>query len=184
MKLHLLLLVSLFRLSNGYMVELRGPLNKEKCTGEEYAAFKDCATQGAKSDPDLPAVIEVDEQAYVNQGGERRLKSWCGGCSSGAPRGSFCFTFCGRFMRRLEEVTDTPNSRRLQEDSVAVCQDNSYIGEGEAIQIAEAIMECLGDVSTTHPCLGSTNTMILIVHTTLSAAEDLLKPAGCLRGRQ
>jgi hypothetical protein len=44
MKLHLLLLVSLFSLSSGFMAELKGPLTEEACTGLEYADFKRCVT--------------------------------------------------------------------------------------------------------------------------------------------
>jgi hypothetical protein len=168
------------------MAELRGPLTGEVCTGEEYADFKHCVTMGAEADPNLPShFTELEEEAFTNHaGGHRQLYSPCGGCRSGAPKGTFCYTYCGTGRRRLEEVTDTPDLRRLEEDNVAVFQDGSYIGNDDAKQVAELIMECLGDVSTSHPCLGSTDTMTLIVHTTLTDEADLFKSAGCLRGRQ
>jgi hypothetical protein len=162
MKLHLLFLASLFSLSSGFMVELRGPLTEEACTGEEYFDFKHCATLGAATDPSLPVLAELDEEAFVNHGGERQL-GWCDGCRGGAPRGTFCFTVCGG--RRLgEDSMDTPNLRRLdQPEFVAVFEGGTYTGNGKSKRIAEAIIECLGDVQTYHPCLGSTDSMTLTV---------------------
>jgi hypothetical protein len=48
------------------------------------------------------------------------------------------------------------------EDDVAVFGGGAYTGNGKAKQIHKAIIECLGDVSTNSPCLGSTDTMTLI----------------------
>jgi hypothetical protein len=165
MKLQLTLLASVVSLSSGFMVELTGPLTEEACTGEEYAEFMHCATLGAAADPSLAGLTDLEWEAFVNRGGERQLS--CKGCpSSGAPRGTYCFTMCGSNRRRgLEEGTDAPNLRRVQEApyDVAVFDDGAYTGEDEVKQIAEAIMDCLGDVSTNHPCLGSTDTMTLTV---------------------
>jgi hypothetical protein len=185
MKLHLLLLVSLFNLSSGFMAELKGPLTGGACTGEEYADFKHCVTRGADADPNLPShLTELEEEAFTNHaGGQRKLFSPCGGCRSGAPRGTFCYTYCGRGRRRLEEDSDTPDLRRLEEDNVAVFECGVYIGNDEAKQVAEVIIECLGDVSTNHPCLGSIDTMTLVVHTALTSIDDLFK-TGCLRGQR
>jgi hypothetical protein len=165
MKLHLLLLASLFNLSSGrFMAELRGPLTEEACTGDEYADFKHCATLGAAADPSLPVLAELEEEALVNRGGDRRLQfNWCSGCTGGAPRGTFCFTVCGG--RRLsEEGMDTPNLRRLERpDFVAVFEEGAYTGNGKSKRVAEAIIGCLGGISTSHPCLGTTDTMTLTV---------------------
>jgi hypothetical protein len=168
------------------MAELRGPLTGEVCTGEEYDDFKHCVTMGAEADPNLPShFTELEEKSYIG-GGERKLQfaSACGGCRGGAPKGHFCYTYCGSGRRRPKEVTDTPDLRRLEKDNVAVFQDGNYIGNDDAKQVAELIMECLGDVSTSHPCLGSTDTMTLIVHTAFTSVDDLFKSTGCLRGRQ
>jgi hypothetical protein len=187
MKLHLLLLVSLFGLSSGFMAELRGPLDGEECTGEEYAEFKHCVLMGADLDSNLPGTMtELEEEAFVTQGDGRRLQaaSVCGGCRRGAPRGTFCYTFCGSGRRRLEEVTDRPDVRRLEEDNIAIFQEGVYTGNDEAKQVAKVIIECLGDVSENHPCLGSTNTMTLIVHTALTSVDEMFNSAACLRGRK
>jgi hypothetical protein len=160
MKLHLLLLASLFQLSNGFMVELKGPLSGEACTGTEYADFKTCVV----ADPGLPALNVTEEEAFVSQGPARGLLSYCAGCPGGSPRGSFCFTFCGR--RRLsEEGTDTPNVRRVEEEegTYASYESGDWTGTGDALVMAEDIIKCLGDVATNHPCLGSTDTMTLVV---------------------
>jgi hypothetical protein len=162
MKLHLLLLASLFNLSSGFVAELRGPLTEEACTGEEYADFLHCATLGAAADPSLPVLAQLDQEAFVNRGGERKL-GWCSGCRGGAPRGTFCFTVCGG--RRLsEEGTDTPNLRRLQQrEFVAAFEDGAFTGNGKSKRIAKDIIECLGAATPNHPCLGSTDTMTLTV---------------------
>jgi hypothetical protein len=159
MKQHLLLLASLFHLSNGFEVELSGPLTGEACTGTEYADFKTCVV----TDPSLPVFQETEEEAVVKQGAVRALQSYCSACPGGSPLGSFCFHYCGR--RRLsEEGTDTPNLRRVQEDGTyAAYEGGVYTGTGTALEIATDIIECLGDVSTNHPCLGSTKTMTLTV---------------------
>jgi hypothetical protein len=158
MKLHLLLLASLFHLSSGFMAELKGPLSGEACTGTEYADFKTCVV----ADPVLPVLQETEEEAFVSHGPARGLQSYCAGCPGGSPRGSFCFTYCGR--RRLsEEVTDTPNLRRVQEEGYALFAGGVFTGTGTALDIATDIVECLGDVATNHPCLGSTETMTLTI---------------------
>jgi hypothetical protein len=187
MKLPLLLLVSmLFHLSNGFMAELTGKLSNETtCTGNEFADFKQCAKQGATSDPNLPEEYEIEEKAYVTQYGSGRQLGVCGGCPLVAPRGTFCYTWCGRgSARRLleDESTDTPSSRRLN-DNVAVYNQGVYTGGVEAVAIAEVIIGCFQNVSSSHPCLGSTADMTLTVHTTLTSAEDLIhSSAGCIRG--
>lgn len=144
------------------MAELRGPLTEEACTGAEYAEFEHCATLAAAADPSLPVLATIEEEAFVNRGGKRQL-GWCSGCTGGAPRGTFCFTVCGG--RRLSEKSmDTPNVRRLQRpEFVAVFENGDYTGDGKSKQIAKAIIECLGGISTYHPCLGSTDTMTLTV---------------------
>jgi hypothetical protein len=152
MKLHLLFLASLFHLSSGFMAELTGPLTGEVCTGTEYADFRTCVV----ADPSLPVFKETEEEAVVKQGGLRRLQSYCSACPGGSPLGSFCFHYCGR--RRLsEEGTDTPDLRRLED--YATFSGGVYTGTGTALEIATDIIECLGDVSTNHPCLGSTMTL-------------------------
>jgi hypothetical protein len=163
MKLHLLFLASLFSLSSAeFMAELRGPLTGEKCTGEEYYDFEHCAMLGAAADPSLPVLAELEEEAFVNHGGQRQL-NWCNGCRGGAPRGTFCFTVCGG-RRLAEEGKDTPNLRSLDPpDFVAVFEDGAYTGNGKSKRIAQAIIECLGDVPKYHPCLGSTDTIVLTV---------------------
>jgi hypothetical protein len=178
------------------MAELRGQLNTDvECTGDEYAEFKQCVMMGADSDPALPgwSTDLEDGEVIINRGDGRHLQaSHCRGCRSGAPRGSFCFTFCRSGRRLVEEVTDTPEVRRLQEveeDNVAVFQgavfhSGAYTGNDEAKQVAEVIIECLGGVSENHSCLGSTETMTLIVHTSLTSADDLFNKAGCLRARK
>jgi hypothetical protein len=173
MKLYLLLLPSLFHLSRGFMAELRGPLTDEACTGEEYADFRHCAAHGVETDQSLPALNEaaLDDMAFINHGHEddRRLNhgfNWCSGCTGGAPRGTFCFTVCGgrRRLSEKEGTMDTPNLRRLDPpEFVAVFENGEYTGNGQAKQIAKAVMECLENVSTKHPCLGSTDTMVLTV---------------------
>jgi hypothetical protein len=153
MKLHLLLLALLCNLSNGFMATLKGPLNEDICTGEEYADFTHCAMLGAAADPTLPMFAEFDEQASVNRGGDGRKLS-CAGCpTSGAPRGTYCFTMCGSGRRRRlsEKGTDTPNLRRVQQDNVATFKDGGYTGNDETKGIAQDIIKCMGD---DHPCLG------------------------------
>jgi hypothetical protein len=164
MKLHLLLLASLFNTSRGeFMAELRGRLTEEACNGAEYADFKYCAQMGAASDPSLPVLTELEEEAFVNRGGERQL-GWCSGCNGGAPKGTFCFTVCGG--RRLSEKgMDAPNLRRLEKpEFVSVYENGAYTGNGKSKRVAEAIVDCLRVVETNHPCLGSTDAMTLIVN--------------------
>jgi hypothetical protein len=162
MKLHLVLLALLFNLSSGFMAEMKGRLTEEACIGDEYADFKSCVTQGVAADPNRAGLNDSEDVAIVNRGGERRLN--CSKCPGNSPRGTWCFTVCGRRRRRgLEEGTDTANLRRVQEADTAVFQGGAYTGNDEAKEIAKAIIECLGDVSTNHPCLGKTDTMTLTV---------------------
>jgi hypothetical protein len=147
------------------MTELRGKLTEVACSGEEYAEFKHCATQGVDADPIIPEDFsEIEENFFVNRGGDdRKLQGWCNGCTGGAPRGTFCFTMCGG--RRLsEEGTNTPNLRRLQQpDFTAVFEDGEVTGNGRARHVAKTIIECMADASEKYPCLGSTDTMTLTV---------------------
>jgi hypothetical protein len=163
MKLSLLLLASLFNASSGeFMAELRGRLTEEPCTGAEYADFKYCAMMGIAADPSLPALAEIEEEAFVNRGGERQL-GWCSGCNGRAPKGTFCYTVCGG--RRLSEKgMDTPNLRSLEKpEFVSAYENRVYTGNDKSNRVAEAIIDCLGVLSTNHPCLGSTDTMTLRV---------------------
>jgi hypothetical protein len=159
MKLHFLLLASVFNLSSGFMAELTGTLADEACTGAEYADFKQCVT----ADDSMADFIDSKDEAFVNRGG-RKLS--CRGCpTSGAPRGTWCFVMCGsRRGRLLEEITDTPNFlRRVQEDDSAVFAGGEYTGNDEAGELAKGIMECLGGLSANHPCLGDAASMTLTV---------------------
>jgi hypothetical protein len=157
MKLHLIILASLFHLSSGVTVELRGQLTDEACTGEEYADFSYCTTLGVAGDVSAPLMALLQGQAFVNSSGKRQMN--CAGCTGGAIRGTYCFKTCsGR--SHLKKDTATP--RRL--DNVAVFKDGAFDGNAGAVQIAEAIMECfLEDASNYHPCLGNTDTMTLTV---------------------
>jgi hypothetical protein len=170
MKLHLILLASVFNLSSGFMAELKGLLGQETCTGGEYADFKSCVIQGIATDPNLAGLIDFEDVAIVNRGGDRKLS--CSGCpASGAPRGTWCFTMCGSRRRRLEEGTDTPNLRRVLQEEVytAVFQGGegvvagAYTGNVEAISILESMITCLDVGSMHHPCLGTSDTMTLTV---------------------
>jgi hypothetical protein len=161
MKLHLiLLLASVFHLSSGFMAELKGTLTDEVCTGVEYADFKQCVTE----DESMAGFVDSEDEAFFNRGGDGRKLS-CVGCPpSGAPRGTWCFTMCGsRRGRRLEEGTDTPNLRRVQEAETAVFQGGAYTGNTEAILILEAMTKCLDDGFAHHPCLGTFDKMTATV---------------------
>jgi hypothetical protein len=163
MKLHLvLLLASLVNLSSGFMAELKGPLGHETCTGDEYSDFKNCVMQGVAADPNLAGFTDVEDEAFVHSGGDDRKLGWCSGCRGGSPRGTFCFTVCGG-RRRLEEVTDTPNLRRVQEADTAVFEDGAFTGNAEAILILQTMTTCLDEGSAAFPCLGTTDTMTLTV---------------------
>ena len=109
------------------MVEVKGPLGRETCTGDEYADFKNCVTQGVAADPNLAGLIDIEDVAIVNRGGERRLN--CATCPEGAPRGTWCFVMCsGRRGRGLEEGMDTNNLMRVQEVDTAVFQGAAFTG--------------------------------------------------------
>jgi hypothetical protein len=159
MKLHLLLLASVFSLSSGFMAELKGTLAEEACTGKEYADFKQCVT----ADESMAGFVDFEDEAFLNRGGGRKLSCW--GCpASGAPRGTWCFTMCGSRRRRLlEEDTDTSNLRRVQEEESAVFAGGEYTGNEEAKELAKGIIECLGGLLPNHPCLGDTVKMELTV---------------------
>jgi hypothetical protein len=162
MKLHLILLASVFNLSRGFMAELKGPLGHEACTGDEYSEFKTCVIQGVTADPNLTGLFDIEEAAFVHSGGDLRKLNHCSGCTGGAPRGTFCFTMCGG-RRRLEEDTGTPNLRRVQAADTAVFQGGAYTGNAEAILILQTMTQCLDDGSADFPCLGTTDTMTLTV---------------------
>jgi hypothetical protein len=162
MKLHLILLASVLNLSSGFMTEVKGPLGREACTGDEYADFKTCITQGVAADPNLAGLIDIEDVAIVNRGGKRKN---CHVCAGSAPRGTWCFTMCGstRRPRRLEKGMDTPNLRRVQEADTAVFESGAYTGNIEAILILQAMTTCLDDGFTQRPCLGTTDTMTMTV---------------------
>jgi hypothetical protein len=152
MKLHLILVASLFSLSSGkkFMAELIGHLTAEPCTGAEYADFKHC----------LPANVDDEEEgALFNRGGERAL-GCCSGCRGAYPKGTFCFTVCGG-RRRLEEGTSL---RHLQDVSAAEYNAGDYSGTGIALEYATEIIDCLGTVAANHLCLGDTADMKLSVY--------------------
>jgi hypothetical protein len=159
MKLHLILLASLFNLSSGFMTEVKGPLGQEACTGDEYADFQTCITQGIAADSNLAGLIDIEDEAIVNRGGKR--KKHCDVCPRSAHRGTWCFTLCGSTKmrpRRLEKGMNTPNLRRGPEADTAVFEKGAYTGNAEAILILEAMTTCLDN-----PCLGTTDTMTMTV---------------------
>jgi hypothetical protein len=165
MKLHLiLLLASVFNLSSGFMAKVEGPLGEDTCTGGEYADFKECVMKGVAADPNLAGFVDMEDVSIVNRGGERRLN--CATCPPAAigTRGTWCFVMCGGGRRRgLEENTDTPNLRRVQEAETAVFKGGAYTGNTEAISILEAMTKCLDDKFAHHPCLGTTDKMTMTV---------------------
>jgi hypothetical protein len=148
MKLHLIILASLLNLAmGGFMVELTGVF--PPCTGDELAELQQC----------LP--IE-EEEAVVEDGGERRalITGWCSGCQGTYFMGHFCYTVC-QSQRRLEEGTSL---RHLQEEfSAAVYNLGNLHGAGIALDYAAEIIDCLGNVTATHPCLGELAEMNLVV---------------------
>jgi hypothetical protein len=182
MKLNLLLLALLFSLSSGFMAELRGPLTDETCSGHEYADFVNCIKLATEEDPNLAEQLTPIEQKSFTGGGQRKLYNPCGGCRGGAPKGHFCYTYCGKRRRELWELTDTPDTSSLEEDKIAVYDCGDYIGNDEAIKVAQDVMQCFAGLSENHPCLGSTDLMTMVVHTTLTDEANLFKSAGCLRG--
>lgn len=183
MKLHLIILASLLHISTGFMVELRGNLTADVCTGTEYTEFRQCALQGAGEDLLLPKLNEakLDEKAFMIRGEDRRrLPNLCSGCIGPSPRGTYCYTMCGGRRRLSEESTDKPILRRLGNNEgtnngnkggtnnngelEAVFQNGEYSGDERAAKIAAATIDCLRAVSTTHPCLGSADKMVLTVN--------------------
>jgi hypothetical protein len=170
MKLHLILLASVFNLSSGFVAEVRGALSEETCTGDEFADFKGCVMKGVAANPSLAGFVDVEDAAFMNREGDRRL-NLCAVCPPAAMRrGIWCFYICGhgRGRRGLEEVTDTPNLRRVQEEAatdtaVFEGKTRAYTGNVEAILILEAMTTCLDDGFTHHPCLGTTDTMTMTV---------------------
>jgi hypothetical protein len=164
MKLHLILLASLFHLSSGFEVELKGPMNEEACTttGKEYADFKHCVKLGValSRNPSLEVLTGLNGDAFMHRKGDRQLQSYCAGCPGGSPRGSFCFTYCG-MRRRLDEDTDKSNLRRVQQADSVLFKGGAYTpANGEAQHIAQVIIECLVD---DYPCLGNPVDMTLTV---------------------
>jgi hypothetical protein len=161
MKLHLILLTSLFSLSSAkFMAELTGHLTEVQCTGEEFVDFKNCLPEQVNGS-EWGAFMDPEED-------NNRKLGWCSGCRGGYPRGTFCFTVCGRFSRRLDEspADDTPSLRRRvqEEESSAVYKAGEWEGSGIALDYAKVIMKCLGVVSPIHPCVGKTDDMTLIVN--------------------
>jgi hypothetical protein len=163
MKLHLLLLASLFHLSSGFMVELKGTLNTETCTGSEYIDFKSCVTMGVAADPNLEDLTDPVGDGLMNFGVDRKLQTvnYCNRCSGNEPRGTYCFTMCNQNRRLEEKGTDTSNLRRVEEGDSAEFKDGVYTPpNGEAQQLAEHIIECLSDE---YACLGNPVDMTLTV---------------------
>jgi hypothetical protein len=163
MKLHLILLASLFHLSNGFTATLKGQLTEEPCSGKESPDFEQCVKLGVAADPSLADVLtdHFEGGAFMNSGGVRKLQSSspCRACTRAEPRGTFCFTFCnypGTGRRLSEDGTDTP-------DLVAVFEDGAYKGDSEATDIAKVIIECLAVSSTNDPCLPDTGKVSLTV---------------------
>jgi hypothetical protein len=159
MKLNLILLTTLFQLSSGFTVTIRGQFTEEPCSGEEYPEFERCVLRGVAIDPNLTGVSNdnFDGGFYMNHGGERKLQSAspCGACTGDEPKGTFCFTFC-----------NDPGSRRLVSadgTDTAVFEDGTYEGNSEATDIAKVIIKCLVGVSTNDPCLPDSANMALSV---------------------
>jgi hypothetical protein len=157
MKLNLILLATLFHLSNGFTVTLRGKYTEDSCSVEESPEFK----QEFKS-----CVMPMNPHL----GGERKLQSTnpCGACSGEEPKGHFCYTYChdpGNGRRLSEEGTDTPDLLAVFEDGAydAVFEDGAYKGNSEATDIAKDIIKCLGDAFANEPCLPDTAAMTLTV---------------------
>jgi hypothetical protein len=165
MKLHLILLASLIHLSSGFEVELKGPLNEEACTGNEYDNFASCVAQGVALDPNLAELTDLVGDSFMNPISDRKLQTvnYCNRCRGNEPRGTYCFTRCNQNMRRLEDLgTVTSNLRGVvQESGSVVFKDNEYCpANGEAQQLAKAIIECL---SNDYACLGDPADMTLTV---------------------
>jgi hypothetical protein len=161
MKLHLILLASLFHLSNGFEVALRGKYTEEPCSGEEYPDLEQCVMRGVTSNPSLADVWpdHFEGGGFMNSGGVRKLQTnGCGACTGDEPRGSFCIVFCGAGRGSRRRLSDDGT------DDVAVFEDGAYKGNSKAADIAKAIIECLGNVSSTNDlCLPDTANMALTV---------------------
>jgi hypothetical protein len=168
MKSIFILFATLFHLSSGFTVTLRGKLTEEPCSGEEYAEFERCVMRGVASDENLTGVSNdnVEGGGFMYGGGVRKLQegeassSPCAACTGREPKGTFCFTFCndpGSRRRVSEDGTDTP-------DAVAVFEDGTYEGDSEATEIAKVIIMCLGEESANDPCLPDTADMMLTVN--------------------
>jgi hypothetical protein len=56
-KLHLILLASVFNLSSGFRAEVRGSLGEETYTGDEYADFRICVMQAGRSCRSKPSGV-------------------------------------------------------------------------------------------------------------------------------
>jgi hypothetical protein len=160
MKLHLILLTTLFQLTSGFTVTIKGEFTEEPCSGEEYPEFESCVLQGVAIDPNLTGVFNdnFDGGFYMNRGSERKLQTTnpCGACTGDEPKGHFCFTYCN----------DPGSRRRVSEDGItdtAVFEDGTYEGNSEATDIAKVIIKCLVGVSTGDPCLPDTANMKLSV---------------------
>jgi hypothetical protein len=156
MKLQLIVLASLLNLAMGWlMVELTGLL--PPCTGDELALLQQC--------------LPVEEEEAVGKGGERALLTgFCSGCQGlNTFKGHFCYTMCRPSdpdlddgARRLEEGTSL---RHLQgtEFSAAVYNLGNLQGAGIALDYAQEIINCVGNVTANHPCLGDAADMNLVV---------------------
>jgi hypothetical protein len=148
MKLYLLLFTSLFNLSSGFEVFLKGRMNEKECTGGEYAKFESCVMDSVESSGDSSLQAQVaggQGHGDGSMGKERGLQSFCSACPPDPPLGHFCYYFCNGNGRRLDEGTDTPSLRRGQE-------------VGEAKLIADSIMGCLDNYS----CLGEFDIQVIL----------------------
>ncbi len=148
MKLRLLLLASLCSLSTAkFMAELTGHLTEVQCTGEEFDDFKNCIPEDVKTS-EWGAVMDREE--------DNRNLGWCSGCRGAYPKGTFCFTVCGR-RRRLEEGTSLRHLEDSNIYSIFVTFDMSQLPIGglsdDALRSIQFMAVTLDASHSTHPSL-------------------------------